>query len=247
MQQAHRLHSRVALVTGGAHRVGRAIALTLAHAGAHIALHYNRSAEQAQATITDIQTTGVEAIPIQANLATGAPACQTTIDTAIAQWGRLDILVCSASIWFDTPLDTATQTQWDDLFAINTRAPFFLAQAAAPHLRKVQGCIVTIADAAIDETIEHYTPYLASKAALAMMTRNLARELAPDVRVNAVAPGPVLMPDNWDSEQKAKVARSIPLGKLGGAEVIADAVYYLAHASFVTGIVLPVDGGHRLK
>jgi pteridine reductase len=240
------LQGRVALVTGGAHRVGRAIALALAGAGASIALHYHRSHEEAAATLADIAAAGVEAAPISADLAQVAEA-ERTIDAVVERWGRLDILVCSAGIFGRMPLGSVTEAEWDALFALNTRAPFFLAQRAAPHLRSSKGCIVNITEIGMEKTWKAYTPYLSSKAALAMLTRNLARDLAPDVRVNAIAPGPVLLPDDWGEEQQARVASRTLAGRLGSADDVAQAVLYLVAAEYVTGVVLPVDGGYQLK
>lgn len=240
------LHGRVALVTGGAHRVGRAISLALAGAGMRVALHYHRSAEQAAATQADLAALGADAVTISADLAQVAEA-ERLVDAAQAQWGQLDLLVCSAGIWGRTPLGSVTEAEWDAFFAINVRSVFFLAQRAAPHLRAAGGCMVAIADAGIERSGKGYSPYLASKAALAMLTHNLARDLAPEVRVNAVAPGPVLLPADWNDEQRARAARSTLLGRVGSAEAVAEAALYLARADYVTGVVLPVDGGFRLK
>ncbi len=240
------LQGRVALVTGGAHRLGRTIALALADAGAHIALHYHQSSDQASQTLADITAHGVEATAIAGDLSQ-VRATEQVVDAAVSRWGRLDVLICSAGIWGQTPLGEVTQERWDDLFALNARSPFFMAQHAAPHLRATTGCIIAITDVTILWSAKHYTPYLASKAALAMVVQNLARELAPDVRVNAVAPGPVLLPTDWDAERHAKAARSTLLGRVGHAEDVADAVVYLAQANYVTGVMIPVDGGQHLK
>lgn len=240
------LHNRVALVTGGAVRLGRAIALGLAQAGAAIMLHYNGSADSALATLAEVQAQGVAADTIQGNLMDVAEA-ERVVDATVTRWGRLDVLVCNAGIWGATPLGTVTPERWDELYALNVRAPFFLAQRAAPHLRAAGGCVVAIVDVGIYGAWKDYTPYLSSKAALAMVVQNLAKDLAPEVRVNAVAPGPVLLPEDWNEEQHAKAARSTLLRRVGMAEDIAGAVVYLAQADYVTGVVLPVDGGWRGK
>lgn len=240
------LHNRVALVTGGAHRLGRAITLALANAGARVVIHYNRSAEQAAATRDELAARGQEAALVAGDLARVDEA-ERVVDAAHDHWGRLDVLVCSAGIWERTPLGTVTEAQWEQVFAINARSPFFMAQRAAPYLRAAGGSIVAIADIGIQSSWKGYTPYLASKAALAMVVQNLARDLAPDVRVNAVAPGPVLLPDDWEAEQRARAARSTLLGRVGQAADVAEAVLYLARVNYVTGVVLPVDGGQRLK
>lgn len=240
------LDRRVALVTGGAHRLGRAIVLALADAGAHIALHYHRSEAAAQSTLAELAARGVETCALRGDLTQVAEA-ERVVDAAVSRWGHLDLLVCSAGIWERTPLETVTEAQWDALYALNVRSVFFLARRAAPHLRAARGAIVAIADVGILTTWKHYTPYLSSKAALAMLMQNLARELAPDVRVNTIAPGPVLLPDDWDEQQSAKAARSTLLQRIGRAEDVAEAVLYLAQADYVTGVMLPVDGGQRLK
>jgi pteridine reductase len=241
-----KLDSTVALVTGGAHRVGRAIALALAQHGATVIIHYNRSHKQADQTVQELQAYQSAATAIQANLAEVAEA-EALIDHAVDHAGRLDLLVCSAGIWGRMPLGSVSVQQWDDLFALNVRSTFFLAQRAAPHLRAAKGSLITITDVGVETTWKNYAPYLASKAALAMLTRNLAHDLAPDVRVNGVAPGPVLLPEDWDDQQREQARRSTLLGRVGSAEDVADAVVYLACARFVSGVIIPVDGGHRLK
>ena len=240
------LSGSVALVTGGAHRLGRAITLALAAAGANIALHYHHSAEPARTTLADLEAHGVETIAVPGDLAQVAEA-ERVVDTAAAHWGRLDLLVCSAGIWERTPLGVVTEAEWDRLYDVNARSAFFLAQRAAPHLRATSGCIVAIADVGIITSWKNYTPYLSSKAALAMVMQNLARDLAPEVRVNTIAPGPVLLPDDWGAEQQDRAARSTLLRRVGTPDDIAQAVLYLARADYVTGVLLPVDGGQRLK
>jgi pteridine reductase len=239
------LANRVALVTGGAQRLGRAISLALASQGAHIMIHYHSSADPAEATMAEVWQKGVEAATIQADL-TQVSEAERIIDATVGSWGRLDILVCNAGIWGKTPLGSVTQEQWDKLYALNTRAPFFLAQRAASYLRAVGGCVVAIADVGIGWSWKGYTPYLSSKAALAMVVQNLACDMAPEVRVNGVAPGPVLLPEDWSEEQQARTAASTLLRRGGTPADIAGAVVYLAMADYVTGVVLPVDGGRRL-
>jgi pteridine reductase len=240
------LTDRVALVTGGAHRLGGAIALALAQAGAHIMIHYAGSAEKARARQAEIAALGVQADLVQGDLRDVSEA-ERVVDATVARWGRLDVLVCNAGIWGQTPLGEATPERWDELHALNARAPFFMAQRAAPQLRAAQGSLVAITDVGILGAWKGYTPYLASKAALAGVVQNLARDLAPDVRVNAVAPGPVLLPEDWSEEQQQATARSTLLRRLGTAEDIARAVVFLASADYITGVMLPVDGGQRLK
>lgn len=240
------LQNRVALVTGGAHRLGRAIALKLAEAGARVTIHYGGSEAKARQTVADIHNLGGEATMLQADLASVA-AAEQLVDATVAQWGRLDVLVCNAGIWGSTPLGEVLVEHWDELHAINARAPFFMAQRAAPHLRATQGSMVAITDVGVLKAWKNYTPYLASKATLAMVVQNLARDLAPEVRVNGVAPGPVLLPSDYSDEATERAARSTLLQRIGTGDDIALAVRYLATADYVTGVILPVDGGQRLR
>ena len=239
------LHRAGVLVTGGAQRLGRAIALGLGRAGANVLIHYHRSAEQAQAVVAELRALGIEAAAVQGDLARVADA-ERVADAAIAQWGQLNLLVNNAGIWGRTPLGTVSAEQWDELLATNVRGAFFIAQRAASALRETQGAIVNIADVGALRPWRNYTPYLVSKGAVVTLTETLAKDLAPDVRVNAVAPGPVLLPDNWTAEQAEKTAQSVLLGRVGRPEDIADAVLFLARADYITGVILPVDGGQRL-
>lgn len=233
------------LVTGGAQRLGRAIALELARAGAHVIIHYHRSAAQAQATLADLAALGVPAAGVAADLSDPAEA-ERVVDAALARWGRLDLLVNNAGIWGATPLGSVAPARWDELMNTNARSAFFAAQRAAPALRAARGAIVNIADAGVLRPWRNHTPYLASKGALVTLTEALAKDLAPDVRVNAVAPGPVLLPAGWAPARAERAAKSVLLGRLGRPEDVAQAVVFLAQAEYVTGVVLPVDGGQRL-
>lgn len=239
------LRGGVALVTGGAHRLGKAIALALGRAGANVIIHYNQSGRQARETLAELAEIGVEALAIKGDLAVVAEA-ERVADEAIRRWGRLSLLVNSAGIWSSTPLGSVTEQRWDELISTNLRGAFFLSQRAAPALREARGAIVNIADVGAIRPWRNYTPYLVSKGGLITMTEALAKDLAPDVRVNAIAPGPVLLPDNWTEEQANSSAKTVLLKRLGSPEDIAQAVMYLAQAEYVTGVVLPVDGGQRL-
>ena len=239
------LHGSVALVTGGAHRLGKAIALALGRAGANVALHYHRAAPQAEATLAELRALGVEAVAIRGDLAIVTEA-ERVVDEATARWGRLGLLVNSAGIWGATPIGTVTEARWEELLNTNLRSAFFMAQRAAPALRGASGSIINIADVGALRPWRNHTPYLVSKGGLLTLTEALAKDLAPEVRVNAVAPGPVLLPDDWTAEQAERAARSVLLRRLGSAEDVAQAVVYLASADYVTGATLPVDGGQRL-
>jgi pteridine reductase len=240
------LHGRVALVTGGAHRLGGAIALALGRVGADVVVHYHRSAEQVATVLEELRALHVRAAAVPGDLSVVAEA-ERVVDLAIGQWGRLDLLVNNAGIWAATPIGTVTEARWDELIDTNLRSAFFAAQRAAPALRAARGSIVNITDVGALRPWRNHTPYLISKGGVVTLTEALAKDLAPDVRVNAVAPGPVLLPDDWTPEQAERAARSVPLRRIGNPDDVAQAVAYLAQADYVTGVVLPVDGGQRLR
>ena len=240
------LHGSVALVTGGAHRLGRAIALALGQAGANVVVHYNHSAEQARIVLQDLAALGVQSAAVAGDLSHVAEV-ERVIDTAVARWGRLDVLVNNAGIWGRTPIGTVTEERWSELIDTNLRSAFFAAQRATPALRAAGGAIVNIADVGALRPWRNHTPYLISKGGIITLTEALAKDLAPDVRVNAVAPGAVLLPEDCTPEQIARATRNVPLKRLGRPEDVAQAVLYLARADYVTGVVLPVDGGRRLS
>ncbi len=240
------LRGQAALVTGGARRVGRAIALALAERGADIIVHYNSGAADAESAATAIRGHGVRAQTLHADLADVAMA-QSLPSRAHASFGRLDIVINSAAMMLRTPVGEVTPQEWDAMFALNLRAPFFVAQAAAPLLRAQGGVIVNIADLAAYETWPAYVPHAITKAGVVQMTRGLARALAPEIRVNAVAPGAVLLPDAWQDDAATRLSGTTPLGRLGSAADVAQAVVYLCEASYVTGEVIIVDGGRHIR
>ena len=240
------LHGSVALVTGGAHRVGYAIAIALGQAGANVIVHYNRSADPAQLVVQELEQLGVKALAVGGDLS-HVGEVERVVDTAVACWGHLDVLVNNAGIWGKTPIGTVTEQRWNELFDTNLRSAFFAAQRAAPALRAAGGVIVNIADFGALRPWLNHTHYLVSKGGLVTLTEALAKDLAPEVRVNAIAPGPVLLPDDWTPEQAKRATRNVPLKRLGRPEDVAQAVLYLAQADYVTGVVLPVDGGQRLS
>jgi pteridine reductase len=243
-------HERpIVLVTGGARRVGAVIARTLHAAGYDLALHCRHSVAEAETLAAELERQRADStLVLQADLADpDAPAA--LVDALLAQAGRLDALVNNASAFFPTPVGGATLAQWDELFASNARAPFFLAQAAAPALRTAHGAIVNLVDIYAERALADHPIYCMAKAALAAMTRALALDLAPEVRVNGVAPGAVLWPGDGKphAEQEALLGRT-PLGRSGSPEDVAGAVLWLVRdAPFVTGQVLPVDGGRVLS
>ncbi len=241
------LTNKVALITGGAKRLGKAIALELAGAGANIALHYHRSAEAATATAAEIRGLGVEVVQLQADLTDVAEA-ERVVDEAAAAWGRLDILVNNAAIFKRTPIGTVTEAGWNELLNTNLRAPFFCAQRAGLAMQQSGGgVIVNFTDTGVDLAWSGYVPYLISKAGIELMTYGLAKALAPQVRVNGIAPGPVLLEEGHTVEERDHFIRNTLLKRLGGPESVTGAVLYLVQAEFITGVVLPVDGGQRWK
>lgn len=239
----------VALITGSARRIGAAIARQFHACGWSVVLHAHTSTTELQQMAFDMDMLRPGSVlALQADLR-DADALPDLIDQTVTQFGRLDTLVNNASNFYPTLLGQITAAQWDDLFAVNARAPLLLAQAAAPHLRRQQGSIVNLTDLHGTQPMRDHPVYAAAKAALEMVTRSLALELAPKIRVNAVAPGAILWPEQGkdDFAQQALLART-PLARTGTVEEIAEAVYWLAtEAAFVTGHTLRVDGGRTLS
>lgn len=240
------LGGRIALVTGAGRRVGRAIALGLGARGVRVVVHHNRSVDGAEETARQIRDRGGSATVLRADL-TARGEAEALVDHLLEQEGGLDILVNSAAVMRRTPVGEVTAAQWDEMFALNVRAPFFLSQRAAPALARAHGSIVNIADLAAFESWPAYVPHSVTKAALVQMTRALARALAPDVRVNAVAPGVVLLPEGWSEADAEHLRRTTPLQRLGDPEDVARAVEYLVEAEYVTGETLVVDGGRHVR
>lgn len=240
------LAGRAALVTGAGRRLGRAIALGLARAGCDVAVHYHQSRAGAEETAEGIRSLGRRVGLVSTDLRDAA-AARRLGDAAAQALGRLDILVNSAGIMVRQPLEETTPEGWDHTLDVNLRACFFVAQGAVPHLRQAKGKIVNIADVAGFEPWPAYLPHCVSKAGVVMLTQGLARALAPDVAVNAVAPGPVLLPDVWDQATRDHFAATTPLGRLGGPEDVVHAVRYLLENDYVTGTVLVVDGGRLIR
>ncbi|MES2858738.1 MAG: pteridine reductase [Pseudomonadota bacterium] len=244
---------KVALITGAARRIGAGIARRLHADGYDLALHYRSSAADMDALRAELN--GIRAgsaISLHADLA-DFDRLPELVGLAIRRFGRLDALINNASAFYPTPLGSATAMQWDDLFASNARAPFFLAQAAAPHLRATRGGIVNLADIHGERPLANHGIYCMAKAALLMLSKSLAVELAPDVQVNAIAPGAILWPDPAngqpakDPEAQAALLARTPLQRVGTAEEVAAAVSWLLQgAGYVTGQTLHLDGGRHL-
>lgn len=236
-----------ALVTGGAVRVGRAIAEALADAGYDLMLHYHSSADQAEEAAGQVRSRGARVQTVRADLS-DPEQIRLPFDAMEEAFGGLDLLVNSAAIFPRVDPLEATDRDWDAVFALNARAPFLCAQQAVRIMGAEGGAIVNIVDAGATEAWPNYVPYVASKAALASLTKGLAAAFAPHIRVNGVAPGAVLLPENEDDETAhAAASRRTVLGRVGTPEDIAAAVVYLARATYVTGEILRVDGGQHLK
>jgi pteridine reductase len=239
----------VAIVTGSARRIGAAIARRLHAAGYDLALHYRDSANDAEALAAELESARAgSALPLQSDLAR-FDRVPELVAKAVGRFGRLDALVNNASAFDPTPFGATTPAQWDALFAINARAPFFLAQAAAPHLANAGGAIVNIADIYAERPLRGHAVYAMAKAASLHMTRVLALELGPKVRVNAVSPGAILWPEGGkDPDAQAALLARVPLGRTGTPREIAEAVRWLLQdADYCTGQVLHVDGGRMLE
>jgi len=243
------IRDRIALVTGGAHRVGRSIALALAREGAHIAITYHASADEAQQTVAEIEACGVGGLAVHCDQSDPAQVA-SVFDAVRAQWGRLDILVNSAAIMQPKPFLDITPQDWDATIGVNLTGPFLFCQHAGRMMlaQSAQGggVIINIADEAGLTPWPRYAHHSVSKAGVIMLTRAAALALAPRVRVNAIAPGPVLKPEGWTDEQWDKLRPATPLDRLGSPQDVVEAVSYLIRAEFVTGHVLVVDGGRVL-
>ena len=237
---------KTVLITGAAKRVGRAIARELHAAGANIAVHYRAAAEAAAELAGELNAARPEsAVCLQADLL-DIRALLPLVSAAAARWGGLDALVNNASSFFATPLDSIDQGAWDDLIGTNLKAPLFLAQAAAPYLRESHGTIINITDIHAERPLASYPLYCAAKAGLLGLTRALAVELAPEVRVNAVAPGPILWPDGefLDDDACTGIVEHTLLKHVGNPQDIARTVRFLFNdAPYITGQVINVDGG----
>lgn len=240
------LRGRVALVTGAGHRIGQAIALALGERGMNVAVHFNATAAGAESTVRQLSQMGVRTQLFQADLVDAAAPDKLIADAAAA-FGGLDVLVNSAAIMRRTPFGEVTAEDWDTIIALNLRAPFLLSQAAAPLLRKQHGSIVNIADLAAYETWPGYLPHGISKSGIVHMTRGLARVLAPEIRVNAIAPGTVLLPDDWTDRDRERLDRTTPLARQGSPADVTQAVLYLLDADYVTGETIIVDGGRHVR
>lgn len=237
---------KTALVTGGAHRVGRALALALARAGSDVAVHYHDSADEAASTVGEIEALGVRAIALPADLAD--PSAPAALVAAVEErLGRLDILVNSASLFESSPFEEITAGDWDRVMAVNLRAPFLLTRAAAPLLRREGGVVVNIADLAGLRPWPSFAHHGVSKAGLIHLTKTAARSLATKIRVNCIVPGTVLPPAGYTEAQVEQSVERTVLKRIGSPDDVSEALLFLVRSDFATGSIVVVDGGRMLR
>lgn len=241
------LAGRTALVTGAARRIGAAIATRLHADGARVAIHYRSSADEARAlrdSLNDRRPGSAEIFAADV----ADPEQAGPLVEAVSGWaGGLDVLVNNASTFYPTPVGSVTEAEWDDLVGSNLKGPLFLSQAAAPALRAARGAIVNLVDIHARRPLRDHPVYGPAKAGLAMLTLSLAKDLAPEVRVNGVAPGAILWPEDGLSDAaKASILEQVPLARAGTPEDIADCIAWLLGAAYVTGQIIAVDGGRSI-
>ena len=244
------LYGKTILVTGAAKRVGAAIARRLHRAGANLTLHYHSSEHEAHTLQSELNLQRAQSVMLVKADLLETEGLAGIVKTCVERFGSLDALVNNASAFYPTPLGAISVSDWDEMAGSNLKAPLFLSQAAAPHLKSVAGCIVNITDIHAERPLKNYVVYSIAKAGLAGLTRSLARELGPEVRVNAVAPGPIAWPEDgsFDEVTRQRVISHTLLKRIGEPDDIARAVYYLiAEAPYVTGQIIAVDGGRSVS
>lgn len=240
------IEGKVALVTGGARRLGRSIALALAERGAELVVHYRDSEREAQEVLALIKRAGGKPVAVRGDVSVAADV-DRIVETAMQAFGRIEILVNNAAVFYRTPFGELTEEDWDRFLDVNLKGPFLLCRRiGAIMLRQGQGKIVNLADVAGQKVWAEYIPYSVSKAGLIALTRGLAKALSPHVQVNAIAPGTVLLPEGTTPEEQERAVRRVPLDRLGSPEDIAQAVVYLIENDFITGETLRIDGGLHL-
>jgi NAD(P)-dependent dehydrogenase (short-subunit alcohol dehydrogenase family) len=238
---------KVALVTGAARRVGKSIALALAERGAHVVITYNTSAAEAQVTLREIEALGVHGSALQGDI-TRSDDVNTIVQQILDRFGRIDILVNNASNYYKTPFASLTEAEWDDLVGTNLKGTFLVSKRVGDEMLKAgSGKIINLADWAGFRPYKDYIPYCVAKAGVIALTQALAKTLAPDIQVNAIAPGPVMLPDDFSESLRDAVIRATPLKRLGTPLDIARTVMFLVEGSdFITGAIIPVDGGRLI-
>ena len=240
------LTGRVALVTGGARRVGRELALALARAGADVVINHSSSAAEATTVCSEVERLGRRALAVRADVSVKADV-DRMVDAASAHFGRIDVVVNNAARFDSAPVLEITEAEWDRVLAVNLKGPFMVSQAAAPLLTEAGGAIVNIADLSAYLPWPAYAHHAAAKAGLVQLTRVFARALAPRVRVNCIAPGTVLPPPEYNTEDIEREADRTVLERIGTPADVAQAMLYLLNSDFVTGTTLVVDGGRLLR
>ncbi|HEY6281158.1 MAG TPA: pteridine reductase [Burkholderiales bacterium] len=245
------MQGKVVLITGGARRVGAAICRNLHAHGASIMVHYRSSAKEARALQAELNLKRTDSVAlIQADLL-NLPMLPNLVGDTVKRFGKLDVVINNASSFFPTAVGDINDKAWDDLIGTNLKAPLFLSQAAVGQLKKNHGCIVNIVDIHAERPMKNYVVYSTAKAGLVNLTRSLARELAPEVRVNGVAPGAIIWPEDeaWSDElSRQRIINSTLLKRVGDPEDIAKAVYFLiADAPYITGQIIAVDGGRSIN
>ena len=241
--------SKTILITGAAKRIGREIALSFFDKGWDIVIHYNSSKNDAQVLADEMNAQRDDsAIIAQANLDNPDEIIKLA-DQTLSKNNRIDALVNNASTFYPTPIGDFSEDDWNSLMGSNLKAPLFLMQSFSKELKKNKGFIINITDINVDKALINHSIYLAAKSGLQTLTQALAKELAPDIRVNAIAPGVILEPPNteWTTEQKNNIINSVPLGRMGSEKDIADAAIFLSEAEYVTGQILNIDGGKSLS
>ncbi|RXJ73218.1 pteridine reductase [Veronia nyctiphanis] len=239
---------KVVLVTGAARRLGKVITETFHQAGFKVVIHCRSSLEEGKSLAAALNAQRENsAVVVQANLNIDDDVKRLAVES-ISNWGRLDCLVNSASMFYPTPVDSATSEDWDVLFDSNLKAPYFLIQACVAALRDSGGSIINIADIYADRPLNEHSLYCMAKAANVMMTKSLAVELGPEIRVNGIAPGAILWPENgMDQAEKENILNTVPLARKGTAEDIASAILDLQSSRYITGQIIAVDGGRSLS
>ncbi len=248
LDSSNALANQAVLITGAGKRVGAAIARHLHAAGANVVIHYRNSATEAASLASRLNDSRPQSAVTLAGDLLATASLPDLVQRAAAAFGRLDVLVNNASSFYPTPLGTITETEWNDLFGTNLKAPLFLAQAAIPYLKTTRGLILNLVDIHSQRPLPEHTVYCAAKAGLAMLTRALARELGPDIRVNGIAPGPILWPEGGlDSALQDKIISRTALRRAGSPDDIGKAVlFFVKDAPYVTGQILAVDGGRSI-
>ncbi|HKJ93468.1 MAG TPA: SDR family oxidoreductase [Longimicrobiales bacterium] len=239
------LTNRVALVTGGARRLGRTLVLALARGGADVVVNYHTSEAEARQTVSDVEELGQRALAVRADVSSRAQV-EAMIERVADAFGRLDVLVNSASLFRSTPFADIDEAEWDRVLAVNLKGPFLVTRAAVPLLAAAEGLVVNIADLSALQPWRGFAHHSVSKAGLVQLTKVAARALAPRVRVNCIAPGTVLPPEDYTEQQVADLRSRIALGRIGAPEDVARALLFVVDSDFVTGEVVVVDGGRSL-